>query len=51
MKNSDWLMAALFVQYVALTVTSCVEGKLGPVLYWLGAAVIVSGAFLMKRGM
>lgn len=51
MKPSDWLMVALFTQYVALTVTSIFEGKAGPVLYWLGAAVIISGAFLMKRGL
>lgn len=51
MKPSDWLMVALFVQYVALTIASIIEAKWGPILYWLGAAVIVSGAFLMKRGL
>ena len=50
MKTSDWLMIALFVQYCGLTVASVVEGKVGPILYWLGAATIVTGAFFMKRG-
>ena len=51
MSRSDWIMVALFSQYIFLTLVSAFEGKLGPVLYWLGAVIIISGAFLMKRGL
>lgn len=48
--KSNWLMYALFAQYILLTITNIVERSIGGTLYWLGAAVIISGAYLMKIG-
>jgi len=48
--KSNWLMYALFAQYVILTVVNALERSWGGTLYWLGAAVIISGAYLLKMG-
>ena len=48
--KSDYLMYALLAQYVLLGATSAWERSMGATLYWTGAAVIISGAFLMRKG-
>lgn len=48
--KSNYLMYALFAQYITLTVLNIVERSLGGTLYWLGAAIIITGAYFLKKG-